>query len=140
MTRITDLKMTAIDVIGVLSEGNPGAMVACIGMLRNGADIDPDSMMGGLGSLLSLDTNGIYGSHIHILYKYVCAGSLVNTIGLLRAVQMGFAPESELKQAISREYLAHDAESGAARLKELIDAVQERLPRFGQAQVAEALS
>ena len=100
-------------------------------MLKRGAEIDPDALGGGLSGLLSLDTHGIYGSEIWMLYKDVCGQSLPKTIGLLRAVQLGFESESKLKQAIQ-------SYGNGINVDVLFQRVCERLPNFAKANALEA--
>ena len=73
-----------------LSEGNPGALNVMMQMLSGTAKIDPDAALGPFAHLLNLDTFGIYGSKIWILYKDICCENIVHTITVLRAVQLGF--------------------------------------------------
>lgn len=47
-----------------------------------------------------MDTLGIYGSRIWMLYKDVCGEDLVKTIAILRSYQLGFLNEVELNFAI----------------------------------------
>jgi hypothetical protein len=114
-----------------MSEGNPGALNVCINLLKEGERIDPDSMLGGIGPILALDSLGIYGSRIWILYKYICNQSLVLTIAVLRAVQLGFLKEETLKTAIE----PHGREIEPLTL---YNQVKERLPRFADLEPAEA--
>ena len=102
--RITDLNMTYIDVVTTLSEGNPGALRVCMDILANDSKIDPQNFLGGVGTLLALDTHGVYGSNIWILYKYVCKANLVLMLAVLRAVQLGIMPEIQMKDAIKAQH------------------------------------
>ena len=77
-TRLT-LDDTVMTSIMKLAEGNPGAMRVCSEIMKNGEKIDPQGM-GGFGSLLSIDSLGIYGSRIWLLYKDICRENLVYTI------------------------------------------------------------
>ena len=115
---------TIFDVARKLSEGNPGALQVLMSMLDRGATIDPDDFMGGMGALVHLDSFGIYGPRIWMLYKDVCGGKLADTIGLVRACQLGF---------VSREVLAHAIDHRGAGLDvaAALRQVRERLPRFG---------
>lgn len=85
-----------MDIMVKLSEGNPGALHVCMRLLKEGAAIDPLAFAGGLSNLLSLDTNGIYGSRIWVLYKDICGENLANMVALLRAHQLGMVRKSEL--------------------------------------------
>lgn len=124
MTRI-GLHDNAQDVFIKLCEGNPGGLTVCAEIYKQGATIDPDGAMGGLGALLGLDTLGIYGSRIWMLYKDVCGQSIPKTLSTLRAHQLGFITESELIHAI-------DNYGAGINVDELYNQVQERLPNFDQ--------
>lgn len=124
MSKIT-LEDTTIEVVTKMSEGIIGAVTVLMQLLEKGGAIDPDDFAEGFGSILSLDTHGIYGSEIWMLYKDVCGGDLVKMVGMLRAVQLGFLPEKDLKFAINNRGEGVDCE-------DLLSQVRERLPKFGQ--------
>jgi len=90
-------------------------------------EIDPDVMMGGLGHILLLDTLGIYGTDIYVLYSDICDRNIAKMITVLRAAHFGF---------ISMEVVADAAHRQDYSGKELIDIeslykqVKERLPNF----------
>lgn len=88
------------DVLFKISEGNPGALNVCINILKEGEKIDPDNAMGGLGVLLSLDTLGLYGSKIWMLYKDVCDCELSAMLAVLRAWQLGYATKGQIHHAV----------------------------------------
>ena len=106
-----------------LGEGNPRGLRVCVDLLAHGAEIDPDSAVGGLGNLLSLDTHKIYADRIWMLYKDVCGENLAHMAGVLRAVQLGILKESVLHHAI-------DHYGDGIDVNALLSAVAERLPRF----------
>lgn len=117
-----------IDNIVAMSEGNPGAMTVLSKMLTT--DIDPESVLGPIGSLLMLDNMDIYGSKIWILYKDVCNQSIEDTIGLLRACQMGIVTWSFVTNAVDGiEPISSD------QLEEVIIRIKEELPGFGTTNV-----
>lgn len=120
-----------VSVIIKLSEGNLGAVRVCTELFKEGARIDPDAFGGPLAHLLSLDSYGIYGSRIWMLYKDCCKENLVHVIAALRAIQLGLFPESKLKYAIEN---SGDGLNPVA----LFDAVCERLPNFRTANALEA--
>lgn len=111
------------NVIVKLTEGNPGAMHVCLELFSKAVEIDPDSALGGIGPLLALDSHGIYGPSIWMLYKDVCGRSISKTIALLRAVHLGFLGVQALKHAIANRGQYIDVEALCAEVKE-------RLPRF----------
>ena len=82
-------KMTMQDALYAMSGGNPGALTVLMGLLTQGKEIDPDSFSGGFGSILMLDSLGIYESRIWLLFKDVCGENLAKMIAVLRANQLG---------------------------------------------------
>jgi hypothetical protein len=110
--------------VAKMAEGNPGAVTVMAQMLQRGEEIDPDSFLGGVAKVLSLDTHGIYGPRIWMLYKDVCGEDIEKTMGLLRACQLGFLAEDALNVAIDNDGKGIDVDA-------LMKQVKERLPRFG---------
>jgi len=127
MTKL-DLNDSIEDIMIKMSEGNPGAISVCMMMYTKGGAIDPDALFGGLGGVLSLDSLGIYGSKIWMLFKDVCKQDLVKTSAMLRAWQLGFVPKATLLHAIDNYGAGIDTDA-------LLAQVQERLPAFGQTEV-----
>ena len=121
--RIT-LEDSLMSIIGKLCEGNPGACEVCSQAYRSAAQIDPDAALGGLAALMDLDTMGVYGHRIWMLYKDVCHESILNFHACLRAAQLGIVSERKLLDAIDNHGEGIDPEA-------LLAAVQEQLPRFG---------
>lgn len=110
-------------IFAKMSENNPGALGVLVSMLTHNAKIDPDDLLGGFGSILFLDTLGIYGPRIWVFYKDVCGQNIVKTVGLLRAVQLGFCQDEELNHAI-------DNRGEGIDIPALLAQVRERLPAF----------
>ena len=123
MSRI-GLGDTQISIFLKMSDGNPGALSVMMQLLEKGGQIDPDSFMGGLGAILSMDTLEIYGSEIWMLYKDVCGENIVNMCAVLRAHQLGYITYNQIKHAINNRGEGLDV---ASELKK----VKERLPKFG---------
>lgn len=115
------------DVIVKMSNGNPGAINALMEILSKGKTIDPDDSMQGLGCILMLDTLGIYGTDIYVLYSYICGRDLVKTLAVIRSTQLGFFNGAVLADACSRQ-----DRSGCelVPVEELYLKVKERLPQF----------
>jgi len=91
------------DIAYKMSEGNPGAINVLVDIIIHGSTVDPDNILGGIGIILSLDSHGIYGPDIWILYKDVCGENLANLIALLRGVQLGIIPEITLDEHIHND-------------------------------------
>jgi hypothetical protein len=120
------LNDTGLSATMKMSEGNPGAISVCAMMLKQGGEIDPDDFAGGFGNLLSMDTLGIYGSRIWMLYKDVCGEDLRVTCAILRANQLGFLSTSALEYAIDNCGEGIDVPT-------LVALVEKRLPAFQRA-------
>src|SRR3990172_6720792 len=115
--RIT-LQDSGMTAIMKMAEGNPGALTVCLQLLERVERIDPGNCMGGMGSILSLDSAGIYGEHIWMLYKDVCGEDLVKTCAVMRSWQLGFIDDPK---AVKPE-----------EVDGLLAKVKERLPMFGR--------
>lgn len=122
------LSDNTMDVVMKMSDGNLGAMKVLMNILSpDSNEIDPDNVMGGMGVILSLDTHGIYGTDIYILYNDICQNDLVKFLAILRAVQLGFFSEHILKDACSRQ---DRTGISLIPIDELYLKVTERLPNF----------
>lgn len=97
------LGQTLVQSMTLMAEGNPGAIKALLEVMNKTDKIDPDSALGGYGPMLQLDSYGIYGSEIYILYSDICNRNLPQMIAVLRAVQLGFFKREVLKDAVSRQ-------------------------------------
>lgn len=120
-----ELNDTITDVIVKMSEGNPGAVTICCRLLKEGGGIDPDGIPGGLGFVLDLDSLGLYGSRIWMLYKDVCGEDLTKMCAVLRGWQLGHLSEGIIRHAIESRGKGIDCDDVLAK-------VQARLPAFGQ--------
>jgi len=125
---------TPITAIAKMSDGNPGALTAMMVLMKEGEKIDPDDFMGGFGKILTLDSHGIYGTDIYILFSDICDRNPARTIAVLRAVQLGFFSESILVDACGRQdYSGRDM----VDVKDLYQQVKERLPNFDPENIAD---
>jgi len=97
MSRIT-LEDNAMSAMVKMAEGNPGAVQAMMEIIEKHDSIDPQAFMGGLGAIMILDTWGIYGSSIHVLFKDKCGFDVRKMLMLMRATQLGFFPEERLRE------------------------------------------
>lgn len=115
-----------MDVMIKMSDGHPGALNALLEILKSDS-IDPDAALGGLGTILLLDSFGIYGSDIYILHCDICNRDLPKTLAVLRAVQLGFFDRETLRDACHRQ-----DRSGKSLIPvdDLYAKVKERLPNF----------
>ncbi len=122
------LNDSTMDIVIKMAEGNPGAMNVIIELLKpKTIDIDPDNIMGGVGSILLMDTFGIYGTDIYILHNDICDRNIVKTIAVLRATQLGMFDMKILKDACHRQ---DRSGKQLVPVEELYLKVKTRLPRF----------
>lgn len=131
MSRIILSDSVAI-AVGKMSDGNPGAVSAMMDILEKHDAIDPDAAFGGLGAILALDTNEIYGSDIYILYSDKCGRDVRKMLMIMRATQLGFFSHEKLKE------MAHDQMRSVnltdEEWTELDKQVCERLENFAKPQ------
>jgi hypothetical protein len=122
MSRI-NLEDSMVDIVTKMSEGNPGAISVCTKFLQCAQQVDPDNMFGGVGPIMMLDTYGMYGSKIWMLYKDVCNENIAHTIGMIRATQLGIVDVRNLNYAINNRGRGID-------VKEIMSKVNHKLPLF----------
>lgn len=87
-----------MDVMVKMSDGNPGAIQALMDIHENGAAIDPQGFLGGLGAIMILDTWDIYGTDIYILWNDKCNKDVRKMLMIMRACQLGFLSHVKLQQ------------------------------------------
>lgn len=121
-----ELSDTTATVVAKMSEGNPGAINALIEILH-ATDVDPDNKMGVLGAIMFLDTLGIYGTDIYILFNDICNRDVVKMLAVLRAPQLGLFNESILAEACHRQ---DRSGKELVPVEELYLKVKKRLPNF----------
>lgn len=122
-----NLTDSTTDVVVKMSDGNPGAMDVIMKLLTQANNIDSNDIMGGLGKILLLDTYGIYGTDIYVLYNDICDRNLSKMVAVIRATQMGLFNSHILRDACSRQ------DSSGRKLipvDELCEKIKERLPLF----------
>ena len=119
------LGMSVSEIVMVMSEGNPGAIQACMEILKKGEKVDPEAFAGGLSHLLLLDTLGIWGERLYKLWNDVCKRNVGWMIALLRAQQLGLA-------GINKETLnfAIDNRGAGVDLDAVVTAVKNHLSNF----------
>lgn len=118
--------MTEAQAVVAMVGGNPGATTVCALLMRDNGRIDPDAFMGGLGTIMFMDTLGIYESRIWMFYKDVCGCDLSMMIAVLRAHQLG-------QLAGVTDHALHHAIDNCGDgldLDAVRQAVQSRLPNF----------
>lgn len=116
-----NLNMSTLDVVVALADGNPGATVAMLELMKSAPIVDPQSACGGIGPLLNLDVNGIYGPRIWMLYKDVCGQDPARTIAVLRAYQLGMLSTEALDIAIDNYGRGIDVDDLVAKVTAKLD-------------------
>jgi hypothetical protein len=126
MNERIELTDSTMDVIVKMSEGNPGSVNVLMEMLQPNR-IDPDNALGGLGTILMLDSLGIYGTDIYVFNNDICGGNLAKMIAVIRAVQLDLFSGDVLKDACHRQdYSGREL----VPVDELYLKVKEHLPNF----------
>lgn len=117
-----NIDMSTIDVITAMAEGNPGALRVLVEVIKATPEVDPDSALGWLGPLCTMDNLDCYGSKVWLLYKDICGQDVRHMIAVLRASQLGFVSRDAIKAAMDgRDQLDVPA---------LVAQVKARLPAF----------
>lgn len=106
------LHMTLTDVVVTMSKGVIGTARVLADVVKHADAIDPNNMPQGLGFMMMCDTYGIYGSDIWLLYKDACQEDLGKMMLAVRATQMGFISESQLKASYGGRYTKHRNDEG----------------------------
>ena len=120
-----------MDMCIKLSDGNPGALTVLMQLYKEEAKVDPDSALAPFGTMLALDSRGIYADKIWILYKDICKQNIVHLITLFRANQLGLIFDEKIEDAIDSAH-AGNAHVIDIDIEDLLKQVQERLPEFAK--------
>lgn len=125
---IVKIRDTVKEAMLKMSEGNPGAMTVLIDLINREHLIDPDSALGGLGTMLSMDDVDIRGPLIWVCYKDLCGEDLVKMVGLWRGAQLGFVTRDDIKFEI--EQLNAGPHAIGIDVDGVLEKVRARLPNF----------
>jgi hypothetical protein len=125
MSERIKLEMTLMESVMAMSDGNPGAITALVSLMNASPNVDPQSMMRELSPLLTLDSNGIYGSDIWLLYKGVCNKSSIHCLAILRAIQLGIIGIEQVMLTMAGQ--------DTLDLDWVLEKVKARLTDFGRA-------
>lgn len=115
-----------LGVVYKMANGNPGALSAIAACSAIVDDVDPDSVWGPFGPVISLDVLQIYEDKIWILFKDSCRQNATAMVALLRAHQMGLIPSAELQNAVKYDCKPLTKE----RVTEIYLKLKKELPRF----------
>lgn len=120
-----------VTIASKLSEGNPGALNVIMQLIKHSEKIDPDAAFGPFAHLFSLDSFGIYGPKIWILYKDVCGENIVNMIAVMRSVQLGHLPYEMLERAFNG-IDGNRLEAAKLDVPAILEKVKNELPNFAK--------
>lgn len=81
-----------------MADGNPGALKVLLEMIKIS-----ETGVNGLFTILNLDSLGIYGTDIYVLYNDICDRNISKTMAMISAVELGILQEEILKDACSRQ-------------------------------------
>lgn len=97
-----ELNDTPLEIITKLSEGVPGAITVMGGLMKTPLPKECEGLMEGppLGPLFSVDSEGIYGSAIWLLYKDACGEDLDNMLRVLGCLQQGIIDHNDVANVI----------------------------------------
>lgn len=113
-----------------MTEGNPGAIVTLIEVMKVTPQIDPQSAFREVSAVFALDTLGIYGSDIYVLFNDKCNRDPRTFLMLLRANQLGFIPAAEIKNMAADQF--REVNITTERLSELDKKVCDQLSQFAR--------
>lgn len=82
------LSDTGISAITKLVDGNPGAIRALTELMKY-RDAENPSGNGGFFAMLNIDSAGIYGPDLWLLYKDVCDHDIKKMSNVLKLYEMG---------------------------------------------------
>lgn len=121
------------DIILKMSDGVPGAIEVLVRLWKYGSAHDPENMLKGLAPILALDTLGLYGSSIWLLYKDNCRQDLGKMIAVLRGWQLGFVSSAKIRNACADD--AHNPQAFSnvfteEQIEEIVNKVCNKLPQF----------
>jgi hypothetical protein len=92
------------EAVAKIVEGNIGAAVCVIDLMKYTEEIDPLNDLKVIGPMMLLDSLGIYGPNIWVIFKDVCGQNHARMIAVLRATQLGILPREELLEVSNRQY------------------------------------
>lgn len=91
------VEMDTMDVLYIMSEGNPGALTCIMQMMQ----IDP---MAGMMNLLLLDNLEVYGAKIYMIWNDSCKRDLKKFNETLQAFREGRFSKEEIHENLNRPY------------------------------------
>ena len=130
-----ELTDNAQSMVVKMSDGNPGAVACLVDTLKRAKEIDPMDAFAPFGPILSLDSMGIYGSSIYVLWSDKCKRNTRLVLMLLRACQLGFLSPQRIKDMAADQ--SRTVNMSETEFTELDQKVCDRLPEFERPDVPE---
>jgi hypothetical protein len=72
------------DAVAKIAEGNIGAAVCIMDLMKHSEEIDPLSYLKVIGPVMLLDSLGIYGPNVWVIFKDVCEQNHARMLAVLR--------------------------------------------------------
>jgi hypothetical protein len=123
---------TMEDVMVKMSEGNPGGLASIMSLVTEAQNINPGCMPNGFDYILYLDSIGVYGTDIYILWSDQCNRDTEKFMMLLDAARTGIISDKKLvsiaKDQLGRELFSEE------EMNAIIDDVKEKIPYKEQAE------
>jgi hypothetical protein len=135
MNLINIFEQTPQEIIIIMANGNPGAITFILKAMEIAKEIDPESAWNfaedndfpAYGPLINADRCDIYGTDLYVLWNDICDRSIINSIALLRATQLGILDHNILKDACSRQDYSGKS---LINVEDIYKKVCEELPSF----------
>jgi hypothetical protein len=89
------------DAVAKIAEGNIAA-VCIMDLMKHSEEIDPYLKV--IGPVMLLDSLGIYGPNVWVIFKDVCEQNHARMLAVLRATQLGMLSSEALLEVSNRQY------------------------------------
>jgi hypothetical protein len=87
--------------VAKIAEGNIGAAVCIMDLMKHSEEIDPLSYLKVIGPVMLLDSLGIYGPNVWVIFKDVCEQNHARMLAVLRAT-LGMLSSEALLEVSNR--------------------------------------
>jgi hypothetical protein len=91
------------DAVAKIAEGNIGAAVCIMDLMKHSEEIDPLSYLKVIGPVMLLDSLGIYGPNVWVIFK-TSEQNHARMLAVLRATQLGMLSSEALLEVSNRQY------------------------------------
>jgi len=87
---------TTMDLMLKMSEGNPGALMACMELFKLGTP--------GVVALINLDDIGLYGEKLYMLWNDCCGRDAEKVVKVVKARNFGKLSDKDILDRVSGGY------------------------------------